>query len=462
MNTNNKNNRNLSKIEIREDYIGRDAVINKINDFITNLSSDKSLCLSLEGEWGQGKSFVIDKLYQKYNSNSSEFIAVRYDAWKNDFYDDPLIALIHCIIDALESQKNELTKIIQAFKNILNVYIYIGDTALSLATKGRSRIFLKWCKSIKTIATTKPKSLKDVDIFDAFSSYSKVITEMKLLINKLADKRKLIILVDEIDRCLPNYCLKIFEKLHYILDTKNTSVIVANNRKQMEKIINDCYGGNAKDYYKKIFDKELKLPTNHFTYIETYVQKIFTQYIVENRNIDEELINCTKKLIHSRKIHNIRDLTKQFEKCKDILDCFELKDLTDVFISLVLIITIDAYDSSGFKDSYNQNDNSVEGQVFAIQLQELNVHLRNTSGSTRTIHIQTSSSIPTSYTIVLYPSRKINTLQYGLLRYQNRNKETIEAIENIFAKEIEINENWLEMLSKFKDLLYSRNERLLS
>ena len=80
-----------------KDKIGRQQLVNKIKFLIENLPKDEHFCLALDGEWGCGKSFVLEMLQNELESLSEGYIVINYDAWKNNFYSDPLIAMLYSL-----------------------------------------------------------------------------------------------------------------------------------------------------------------------------------------------------------------------------------------------------------------------------------------------------------------------------------------------------------------------------
>ena len=88
------------------------------------------------------------------------------------------------------------------------------------------------------------------------------------LLNELAayqiyrkKQTKLIILVDEIDRCLPDEQLKILERLHHLFDVRNCVVICAVNKNSILRNFEKTYGNNGDEYLRKFFNYEFKLET---------------------------------------------------------------------------------------------------------------------------------------------------------------------------------------------------------
>ena len=53
-------------IDLPKDKIGRQLLVDKIKYLIENLPKDEHFCLALDGEWGSGKTFVMEKLKEAY------------------------------------------------------------------------------------------------------------------------------------------------------------------------------------------------------------------------------------------------------------------------------------------------------------------------------------------------------------------------------------------------------------
>ncbi len=98
----------------QEDLIGRNEIVDKICGLVDLLQKDEHFCLALNGEWGSGKTFVMQMIREKL-SEHNEYIIIPFDAWGNSFYSDPLISILSTIIDGMQS---ELSRI-KGFKNVL-------------------------------------------------------------------------------------------------------------------------------------------------------------------------------------------------------------------------------------------------------------------------------------------------------------------------------------------------------
>ena len=62
--------------------------------------------ISIDGQWGTGKTFLLRR-WQK-DLGSEGFSAIYFNAWEDDFCDDPLLAIIGQLSDHF--QKGNLKK----------------------------------------------------------------------------------------------------------------------------------------------------------------------------------------------------------------------------------------------------------------------------------------------------------------------------------------------------------------
>lgn len=140
-------------MHFKEDVLDRENFVKHIIDLITVVSDNrKSCCFAIEGEWGSGKSFVLEKIQERLQVEQSEatgsdrFFVARYDCWEYDYYEEPVVAIISLLSAAIDQYVNLIpeeskTCLLKAAKNIItkalikivesktdiNVEEYIGD-----------------------------------------------------------------------------------------------------------------------------------------------------------------------------------------------------------------------------------------------------------------------------------------------------------------------------------------------
>ena len=110
----------------QDDVLGR----KKIAERLTNLISTQSVpfVVSIHGGWGTGKTFILKRWHKHLEEN--HFQAIYFNAWDDDFCDDPLIAIIGQLSDYLKDSKfNEAA---QEMRNSANSLIRRSSVSISL------------------------------------------------------------------------------------------------------------------------------------------------------------------------------------------------------------------------------------------------------------------------------------------------------------------------------------------
>lgn len=347
-----------------EDKIGRKEIVDKICGLVESLNEDSNFCLAINGAWGSGKSFVLGLIEEKL-SKKQEYIIIKYDAWENTFYSDPLIAILSCVIDGIEEKLYLVERTEEKVKKAVKTGV---NTLAKLSTKIEKLKAV--IEGIKTIIKDFHNPI-DTAALDDFKSYQKLLTATKEILNEITQageyrekQTKLVILVDEIDRCLPNDQLKILERLHHLFDVKNCAVIVAMNHSCIAKTVKTLYGTDGNEYLRKFFDFVFKLDTS----AEVYLNNLFDGFIkscekIKTRDSDAELqiklaYQCMlygdKKVLE--KVDN-RELTRYFDAVNRVCNDFGWQNLTPHYVFFILIaLFIRRNVSSSFLDEKDINE----------------------------------------------------------------------------------------------------------
>ena len=268
-----------------QDKIGRGEIVENICSFVDSLKKDKHFCLAINGAWGSGKTFVLGLIEEKL-SGKQEYIIIKYDAWENTFYSDPLIAILSCVIDGIEDKLYLIERKEEKVKKTVKASI---KTLAKLSTKiDKLQVAVK---GIKEIIKNIHNPIDTTGLND-FKSYQTLLKETKEILYEVTQAReyrgkqaKLVILVDEIDRCLPDEQLKILERLHHLFDVKNCAVIVTMNQSCVAKTVQTIYGVDGYEYLRKFFDFTFRLETS----APEYLKSLFEDYIKSFENLQVPL-----------------------------------------------------------------------------------------------------------------------------------------------------------------------------
>ena len=109
------------------DCLSRQPYINLLKSIIKNQCDNPTgYSFAVNGEWGCGKTWVLNELEEQLLKDASnKCLIFHYNAWENDFYDEPLVAILSVMIERLE-------KICKGEETINNLNAKLSSTALAI------------------------------------------------------------------------------------------------------------------------------------------------------------------------------------------------------------------------------------------------------------------------------------------------------------------------------------------
>lgn len=280
----------IKEIEIlQDDPFKNDALDRKYSaEVLTNilLSVDEPFVLSVDSQWGTGKTTFI-KMWKQYLDNQN-IPSLYYNAWENDFVDDPLISLISEIengiqtLDKVSVTKKRIVKKFSKVKKIGGKLIRKAlPTAIKVATYGALDISESFEDSIADFTEGYAENLiKDYEeskkSLEAFRhELSNFINELRT-IEKFANK-PLIIFIDELDRCRPTFAIELLERAKHLFNISGIVFVLSVDKEQLSHSISTIYGinMNSKGYLKRFIDLEYNLPDPNK---EVFMDDLFNRF----------------------------------------------------------------------------------------------------------------------------------------------------------------------------------------
>lgn len=317
----------------KEDVLDREAFVKQIVDLAMVLSEKrKNCCFAIEGEWGSGKSFVLENIQECLQPEQSEetgadrFFVVRYDCWKYDYYEEPIVAIISVLRDQIDQYINLLT---DDAKRALLKTVKNAITKIAVETiKSKTGIDMDGVAEV-------PK--RDEKIYDKYFGFQKVVKKVQNQIEKISQTQTVVIMVDELDRCLPLYAIKVLERIHHVFnEIENVVVIVAMEKKQISNSLHQTYGDemDVDRYLKKIIAFSFKLDNGSaHNFIEKYASYMEMFDIKERDGLEEFLKEITANI-------DIRTQEKIFEKAENLHRLLATQEKMDSCILAFEIVTL--------------------------------------------------------------------------------------------------------------------------
>lgn len=247
---------------------------------------NKPFVLNINAEWGFGKTYFLKKLSEELKSHKHPVIY--FDAWQNDYSDQPLLAFISEMNTSLSPFLSKSTKGKQLFENAWNTskkllipmliknftgLTYDHFTEESERIKDEDNAETSNDDSTKNEVESVLSKLAESALADHETVRQSIIifkdNMRKLLtyINTTSKQLPMFIFIDELDRCRPNYAIELLENIKHIFDIPGIIFVIATDSKQLSHSINAVYGQNfaSELYLKRFFDQEYNLtkPDNY-------------------------------------------------------------------------------------------------------------------------------------------------------------------------------------------------------
>ena len=268
------------------------------NDFLNHKDSVIRLCelieqvippftLGVYGEWGSGKTSFM-KMLQAQMKKSESFETFWFDAWEYENESSLLLPLLSRLAKTTGKRQH---KRLDSLRNVATgVLLAGGDAFLKHSTAG--------LLNLKDIQENYAKYEKDVaDYYEKWiSEIDKLKKEFSKVVDKIAGKKRaLVIFVDDLDRCLPENVVKLFENIkHFIAIKDNRCIfIIGVDRHVLEKGIEARYGTNlisGSDYLRKIINLSFDVPICDEANMEFIIQ------IVKKHTEDDWYINNKREI----------------------------------------------------------------------------------------------------------------------------------------------------------------------
>lgn len=251
-----------------EDTVGRNIDVLRFAKILNAIEGSYSI--ALDGNWGSGKTFFVKQTKMVLDANNENIqvltkgekeeitnaclrcakkarlpelqpqVCVYYDAWENDNDEDPILSLIYTILNNVDTDfsfKNH--SCIEAAASLMEFFV------------GRN-----WKQVINSLKASSPldglKQAKDIE---------QLVHEF---LNSLLPEKgnRLVIFIDELDRCKPSYAVRLLERIKHYFSNDRITFVFSVNTSELQHTIRKHYGNdfNGFRYLDRFFDLRVTLP----------------------------------------------------------------------------------------------------------------------------------------------------------------------------------------------------------
>lgn len=246
------------KFEDRDEF-KRKSIAEKV---ISVLRADIDISpMVIDGSWGTGKTEFCHKLINLMHVSDTHHL-IYIDAFKADHADEPLMTVLAEVIKVLpddETKQSFMKKALPAVRHGLKIIAKAGVS--HLLRQDVADVADDFDKQIQGAAD---KAI-DATVESVLKDHVKADKNLKALQVALADIatiKPIILFVDELDRCRPNFAVDMLEIIKHTFDVEGVKFVLITNTQQLKASINHCYGQsvNAQRYLDKFVKFTTTLP----------------------------------------------------------------------------------------------------------------------------------------------------------------------------------------------------------
>ena len=257
----------------KNDLFGYAEFGGRLANIVRNLQTP--LVLALTGGWGSGKS-VFAKQWagelrkqwanpqdnpENGKSRAPEDAPVIYfDAFANDHQNNALFALAGEVMEFIGRRKGATEKMKDSAKRI-------AEGVGGVLMEGIARCATGGLAGAENIAATMQSALKKrmAEAEQGRDAIKEFRNALESAAQELGGGHPLVFIVDELDRCRPDFALELLEKIKHLFSVPNVCFLVVTNLEQFGAVVQRAYGYNqaaARTYLDKFFQHTFRLPVS--------------------------------------------------------------------------------------------------------------------------------------------------------------------------------------------------------
>lgn len=351
------------------DAFERERTAQTMTQFVCSLR--QPFVIALDSPWGTGKTTYL-KMWMKSMKNSGNN-CLYFNAWENDFSENALISLI-AEISALithvgKGEKSKIEKILDSTKSKGIELIKLSiPTMAKIATHGLLDLQATSESALSDLASNIVKKQIEEhgggkEVIESFRKNLHSFIEKVRNSSQKNPNHPIIFVIDELDRCRPNFAVELLEKLKHLFNVPGLVFVLAMDLPQLCECIKSFYGAglNAEEYLRRFIDLRFRLPIPEKG---QYVNSLFERF------------GITQAFQHRKgSLKNDQNLIKAtIEELADLFG-FTLRQQENCFSHLAIGLASTPKDSHIYPVMF--------GLLIALRISNYDLYVRFCSGNAR-------------------------------------------------------------------------------
>ena len=255
------------------------------------------LTIGIHGDWGSGKSSVTKMVYDALPKD--DFLRVSFNGWAFEGFEDAKLALMETLVDELARNQKILDRardtVVSLIKRLNYLKLLRKGASLALNAHGLPFDIDLVLERLKKRdngheASTEGANGDDGWLRAATSDAPNHIhgfrTELETLVEK-AKAGRLVVFIDDLDRCLPETALATLEAIKLFMSVKDTTFVIAADEAFIQYAVSQHFPGIpassgpgtvSSNYLEKLIQIPFRLPRLNRAESRRYVSLLLMEH----------------------------------------------------------------------------------------------------------------------------------------------------------------------------------------
>lgn len=253
------------------DVLQRVAIGQSLSNLVQRI--EDPMVVALDGGWGTGKTYFLKRWVGAHTlDNNGTATTVYFDAFANDYLSDPLPAIVSALSERFpQDQESAVTRIKAAAFKLAKPLARFG---LTMATFGATEVLAPVGDAAVNAMNAEASNALEY-YWSQEAGRRAAMREFHSALAELVDAQtneedgntpagaQLVIVIDELDRCRPDYALEVLEVIKHFFAIPGVAFILGVNLEALENSVKARYGPDidASAYLRKFINVSLALPS---------------------------------------------------------------------------------------------------------------------------------------------------------------------------------------------------------
>ncbi|MGI3899397.1 MAG: Qat anti-phage system ATPase QatA [Janthinobacterium lividum] len=320
----------LSDNETKVDYLNNEAIASTILRLIT-AKSDSPITVGVHGDWGAGKSSVLEMIEASLKDDQRT-LCLKFNGWQFQGFEDAKIALIEGVLHELSESRSVLTKasdaMVRAWGCLDKLKVLSGVAKLGVAMSTGLPMHVSGIADLVTSVGDRAVDIVSnaddrsgiVEGFDgavregakfgrpsaptAIAGFRKAFKD----VIKKAEIDRLVVLVDDLDRCLPETAVQTLEAIRLFVLMEKTAFVVGADERMIEYAVHRHFPnlpqmedsqGYARAYLEKLLQVPFRIPALGETETRIYATLMLLGAVIDAPERFDALLGLGRQALRS-------------------------------------------------------------------------------------------------------------------------------------------------------------------